>query len=485
MSDFLSKFNKDNYQKMLNEQKDENETEIDSQVNTEQHHEQKEPNPAPDSKEENIKQDSVPQPIPSSSPSRSSRHVEEEIEIDPDYQRKKRIKIGLGILGAILACALIFFIYHMLVHVKLENFVGKPVSEARSWAKENEIEIELIQEYSMEQDANHIIAQSVPEGEKIRKGSTLQLTVSLGPDPEEIIPLPDFSTMNLEEAEKWIEEYKAENLQIVKEYSDEIEEGAFIKLAIMEDGIDASEYKRKHRAAVYYSKGQEVFEKNIVVPDFTGKAKEEVEQWAEQNEIEMTFVEEDHDEIEAGFVIRQSIAPEEKLAKRDTMEVVVSVGKAIVVPDFSKLTAEEAASNVPDLLVTVKQVYNADIPYGRFISQSVSAGTKLLDKDDKSITVTYSLGKPYLRDLRGQLEGDLPRIFYDEYQSKGANIKYVVKYVDAPEVKGTVVGMSKFNEYVSLNYTVEVHVSNNENADPTGYVEEVPDGSVVEGEVEK
>lgn len=486
MSDFLSKFNKDNYQDLINEQEQKKESKSDRLGEEIQSQEQSEQNVSSTSINHNQKVDTNVQSNRSSTRTSRNRAVDENVEIDLDYKRKKTIKIGFGILGVLFASVLIFFIYHTMVHVKLENFVGKPVSEARTWAKENEVEIELLQEHNKEYNANHIISQSVQEGEKIRKGSTLQLTVSLGPDPDEVIPLPDFSTMTLMEAENWIEENKADNLQIVKEFSDEIEEGSFIKLTIMDSDIEPTEYKRKHRAAVYYSKGKEVFEKNIVVPDFKGKAKEEVETWANTNEIEITFVEEDSDEIEAGFIIRQSVAPDEKVAKRDTMEVVVSVGKAVIVPDFSKLNANEAATSNPDLNVTVKQVYNENVPYGRFISQSVGAGTKLLTNDDKSVTVTYSLGKPYLKDFRGQLEGDLPSLFFEEYESKGANIKYVVKYVDAPEVKGTIVGMSKFNEYVPLKYTVEIHVSNNENANPIAHFEEeLNEGEEIIEDIEK
>src|SRR5699024_1702436 len=123
-----------------------------------------------------------------------------------------------------------------------------PVSEARAWAKENGVEVELEQEYNMAHAVNQIISQSVPAGKKVKKGKTLELTSSLGPDPEETIPLADFSEMSRVEAESWIDENKAENLQMVAEYSDDVEEGEFINLTIKESGIDESEYQRKDSA---------------------------------------------------------------------------------------------------------------------------------------------------------------------------------------------------------------------------------------------
>src|SRR5690625_1188648 len=300
------------------------------------------------------------------------------------------------------------------------------------------------------------------------------------------MPLAEFAEMSQVEAETWIEEDKAENLQLVMEYSDDIEAGEFIKVTIKDSEIDPSEYQRRDGAAVYYSRGKEVFEKNITIPDFKGAAKEEVEEWVETNEIEMTYKEADSDSIEAGNIISQSESAEEKIAKRDKMEVVVSVGKAIVVPNFGELTPEEAVNNHPDLDVTVKQVFHADVSYGRLISQSVEADTKLTEKDNKNVTVVYSQGRPYLQDFRGQLEGDLPRLFYEEYQSKGADIKYIVKFVDSSEVKGTVVRMSKFNEFVPMSYTVEISISNNTLAppNPPDFSGDDPGGDVDVGEVD-
>lgn len=191
-----------------------------------------------------------------------------------------------------------------------------------------------------------------------------------------------------------------------------------------------------------------------------------MEKWAETNEIEMSYEESDSDSVEEGTIISQSEPADEKIAKRDEMEVVVSAGKAVVVPNFGGVTAEEAAMNYPDLNVTVKHAFHADVAYGTLISQSVEADTKLTNKDDKDVTVTYSQGRPYLHDFRGQTEGDLPRLFYEEYQSKGADINYIVKYVDSSEVKGTVVDMGVFNEFVPMTYTVEVRISNNDSAPP-------------------
>ncbi|MEI5994584.1 hypothetical protein A5880_002170 [Enterococcus sp. 4G2_DIV0659] len=84
----------------------------------------------------------------------------------------------------------------------------------------------------------------------------------------------------------------------------------------------------------------------------------------------------------------------------------------------------------------------------------------MTSKDELKVKVYYSAGQPYLKDLRGNtLEGDLQKQFYDEFQSKGATIQYNVRYVDSAEPKGTVVGMSAYNIFVPLEYTVDLDIS--------------------------
>ncbi|MDN5413966.1 MAG: PASTA domain-containing protein, partial [Lactococcus raffinolactis] len=94
-------------------------------------------------------------------------------------------------------------------------------------------------------------------------------------------------------------------------------------------------------------------------------------------------------------------------------------------------------------------------------SQSVAAGTQYFAKDTiPDIIATYSLGRVYIKDLKGQTEGDLQGTFYNDYTSKGANITYRVQYVNSSETKGIVVGQSSLNEFVPLTCTIIVQISN-------------------------
>ncbi|KAF9404307.1 hypothetical protein HW555_014402 [Spodoptera exigua] len=244
------------------------------------------------------------------------------------------------------------------------------------------------------------------------------------------------------------------------EYSEAKPKGEATRFEIVNKDVTKETYKRKDKANMYYSKGKETFEKNIAVPDFKNKMKSEVESWAKTNEINVTYEESSSADIPADSIISQSIDKDQKIAKKDSLTVTVSLGKGFVVPNFAEYTQEAAGTAVNGLEIQAKAIFTENVPYGQLISQSVAAGTELTSKDDLKVKVFYSAGQPYLKDLRGNtLEGDLPKQFYDEFQSKGANIKYTVRYVDSAEPKGTVVRMSAYNLYVPLNYTVALDIS--------------------------
>ncbi len=97
--------------------------------------------------------------------------------------------------------------------------------------------------------------------------------------------------------------------------------------------------------------------------------------------------------------------------------------------------------------------------------------------------VVYSLGQPYLKDIRLQAtEGDLPKLFFDEYKSKGAYIYYDIYYVDSAEPKGTVVEMSRYGEFIPLETWITIGISR---GNLQGATTTVPEETPAEAPVEE
>ncbi|WP_206911921.1 eukaryotic-like serine/threonine-protein kinase [Enterococcus sp. DIV0840] len=466
MSDFLSNFNKSNYDN-TKEKKTRDDSDKTEPIKQESENlssaepiDKKTNETQPKIGPTNVSEPKETKPEQETIPSTRRSQTDDGTEIDPTYHKKRKQKFLLIGVGTFVALCILYFGYYQMTHVALPDFAGKDLAEARTWATENKVKLKVDQSYSKKIEANKVISQKAKKGSKIKKGAELKIEASLGADPEEKLTLPDFMTMKKTEVESWIKENKAENISLIDEYSDTLEKGKADRFEIVNKEVTKENYKRKDKANMYYSKGKETFEKNISVPDFTKKMKTEVESWAKTNDIKVTYEEASSADIPAESIISQSIAKDQKVAKKDSLTVTVSLGKGYNVPNFADYSQEEAGTAVDGLTIQAKSVFTNNVPYGQLISQSVEAGTQLTSKDDLKVKVYYSAGQPYLKDLRGNtVEGDLQKQFYDEFQSKGANIQYTIRYVDSVEPKGTVVGMSAYNLYVPLEYTVALDIS--------------------------
>lgn len=382
---------------------------------------------------------------------------EHEIVIDTSYNKNKTIRFIVVGIVILIICIMIFVAFNIINSVKVLNFVDKDISEAKTWALKNKIEIDIQYVFSVEKSINTVISQDVEQNTSIQKGSIITITVSKGADPDEKIEVPDFSVMSTSDIRTWIEEKKIYNTSVIQEYSDNVEANKFIKKEYRDVAVDDSNFKRKDYLLIYMSKGKEVAQKNIAVPDFVNKSKGEVETWANTNEINAIFTESTSNTVAEGCIISQDVAKDTLVSKKDTIQFKVSIGKSIKVPDFTNITKDSASSAVPELTVKVITKYSETVQYGKLISQSVKANTYLSGKS-KDVTVIYSEGKPFIDNLVGRLEKDIAQYFYD-FNQKGANITYNVKYIDSDKEKGTIVWTSVYNEFVPITTNVEIHVS--------------------------
>ncbi|XOQ37789.1 MAG: PASTA domain-containing protein [Lactococcus sp.] len=379
---------------------------------------------------------------------------------DQSFAKKQKIKRAIISGVSLLAVIAITWFYYGQTHLKVPDFTGKSVSTAQTWADEHKIKLDINRVYNFDKKVNQVI-QASDKNRTISKKKTVKLTVSLGADPKEKIELPDFSKLSVDQAREFIKKNKLENTVVQLDYSETVAKDAYLKQTFANQAVTAETFKREDNLTLYYSKGKEPVVQNIDVPNFSSQTKDQINTWSKDKGVKVTFETEGSETIEADKVISQSVAKSQKVSKADTITIKLSLGKPMTVPDFSQFTFDESSGAAKNLPVISKQVYSDTIPYGGFISQSVAAGTQYFAKDTiPDITAVYSLGRVYLKDLKGQTEGELQGTFYNEYASKGANITYRVQYVNSPETKGLVVGQSALNDFVPLTYTVIVQISN-------------------------
>lgn len=136
----------------------------------------------------------------SQSDNKDNKHSQEEvIRVDSDYQTKRKKRKLNYILGGIGATLLIAAIVIVMNLVTLPNFIDRPISDVKGWAQENNIKLEVEENFSVETDENSIIKQAKKPGSRIFKRTSFKVAVSKGADPDEKIAVPNLRYMSLEE----------------------------------------------------------------------------------------------------------------------------------------------------------------------------------------------------------------------------------------------------------------------------------------------
>lgn len=462
MSDFLSKFTKSEYDKTVEEK------EVLIQSEPPRKKEDKEKKSKEEKKKEKklakqleMEPEDLEEPKSVVVSARRSSHIEE-TTIDPSYKANQRKKWIGAVVGVVLFIALGTAFYYFINQVRIPDYVGKPVSELKAWANRNDVTLEISEVFSLEVSKDYIISMDPLANTKIQKGSNMKVAISKGADPDELILVPDFSGNTYFQIQEWLSTNKINNLRITYEYNDDIPANEYIRIVFNDKNTKPETYTRKDYGLIYVSNGPEVFTPNIEVPDWATAHQDVsiVQAWANQNQIDLTIVKVSSNVV-VGGVISQSVAPKAMVAKKSKLTVTISQGEAVIVPDFSKIKKEDAASmSVSGYTLRYVEMYqpNGGATYGSLIWQDVTAGTRISPMNTREVVVTvyYSLGQPYLTKLGSERE--IPEFIYNE-NLKSANFTYEIQSVSNAAEKGTIVEMSPSNQFVDPGQHIIFKVS--------------------------
>lgn len=456
MSDFLKKFSDDSYKKVKKIDYTQEEEII--QINEE---------PITVDIKQETQLETIPkdvaletiQPSKEDKATFQTSNVREEVYIrDDEVIKKRKRNIIIAVVSVLLILMVGVFGYRKLSEVRVPQFVKeKTLNDVQVWAAKNKIEMDYTSAFNTKVSDGYIVKQSVKSGETIQKGSNFEVVLSKGANPEAHIVVPKFMEMTLTEVEAWKQKEKATNVMIEKVFSDDVEKSKVIRFEFKTEGIDESNYRRKDKINVVVSKGKEVYEKNIDMPDFKEKSKAEVEAWAKENDITIEFSEEANSKVMEGNVITQGIAPKTKVAKKDSIGIVVSRGKISIVPNFAGL--DEAMGQIEatkaSVTTTIIKYYSNSVQASYLISQSLPVGTEI---KEQSIALIYSLGKPYIGNFDGEDVFSIVQSI-DEMNGKGAALTYEIVEVSSSEKKGSIITTNYKANFVSVGSHVVISVS--------------------------
>ncbi len=358
-------------------------------------------------------------------------------------------------LGVVLI-VLVGIWFLMNPKVTMVDMTGWTIADATSWAEKNGIQLVSSGSYSDTLDPDIILAQSVTAKSTLSKNATVQVTLSLGADPDALIALPTFDdTWTKTRILTWLNEQKIENYSFSTEVDPTRDANLFIRVSTPDTTL--TEFTRKDAIEFVLSATEEISE--VTVVDFSTYSQTQLSSWFSTNGLTLSLVEAFSDSVDEGKVVRQSVPSETVVASGSTITVTISKGKAVIMADFTQLTqaaAQAWASEYGIQLSFLTQYSN--IAKGKSIRQSIAKNTAVAQAT--KVTVTYSLGNQVaLPSYSNQTLLSLQN-YVDQQNALGASLSLTISYQASQKVGlNKIIAQSVYDTTVAMNASIDVIVS--------------------------
>ncbi|MCI5774592.1 MAG: PASTA domain-containing protein [Erysipelotrichaceae bacterium] len=394
-----------------------------------------------------------------------------------NFQSRKTTYILAGIAVTLFlivgAVAYIFLIGSPSEKYKVIDFREKPLAEVETWLKDNEVPKEWYQisyEYDEEVPKDHIVSQNLKVEEYITKETPLKLKVSNGADPEKEIELIDFKGMKEEDIKKWFDDNKFTDVNFEYVLDEKIEKGQFVKI-----NIDGNKAKRNAVILVSISAGKDALGIEITMPDFKDYTKANIQAWAKENMMSVTFKEESSTTVAKDKVISQSPKAGEKTKTGEKVTVTISTGTGITVKNQVGRSQADAIAWAKEngLKYSIKEHYSNKAK-GTVISQSPSQGSL---KEGSIVTFDVSVGYVPINNYTGKDKQEFVTYIngINSLYNGSAKINISFNEKDADKIAGTILDISingkslNGTEMVPPGTNIVVTVSKGKNIDVANY----------------
>jgi beta-lactam-binding protein with PASTA domain len=322
--------------------------------------------------------------------------------------------------GVLLVLAIASYFLFFAPKIEMPNFVGMTKNDVAAWVKQQGIDatgILFVEQYDFDTDDGTILTQSVNSGKKVRKDVKINFNLSKGADPDERINVPDLYAMEKEDIQAWISENKLQKTKISTSYNEDVPANGVIDYTFT--GCEEDSFTRACSLKINVSKGSAPAG-SVAVEDFEKKPYATVESWAKSKKININKVEQYSDKVDKDYVISQSVSAGRTMKEGETLTVVVSLGKAVNMPDiigWKRAEVRQWCSKNGIPLDDSEEDYATST--GLCIKQSIPAGT--LVKEGDYLTVIISKGNPKIPDFTGQSFDEL-REWVNQANIESANL---------------------------------------------------------------
>ena len=260
--------------------------------------------------------------------SRLNNHINEDTEVEDTKENKnfKKIILILGIIATVLIIGIVIAVVvgksgNKEISIP-DELVGEKRSDVIDILKEDGFIVKEKKDYSDKYEKNIVIKVNPKENAKVKKGSTVTITVSKG---KKQITIEDYTGMNIDTVRKDLE--KAGISVVIT--AEKVDKNSKVKeKSITKQTIQAGEKLTKGDAIeLTYATLITVY------PDFTnGKYdKDSIDKFCTENKINCTFTEEESTDKKAGDIISQSKDADSELKTNDNLKIVIAKTKMLTV----------------------------------------------------------------------------------------------------------------------------------------------------------
>ena len=426
------------------------------------------------------------------------------------YIENKKAKIFISIASILLAIYSLFSMITGIINPKdkVLDFTNYDIKEVTIWAKERNIE--LIQEfaYSDTIDEFHIIKQDVEKGTLVKKIKRLTVVISNGIDPTKRTDITNMVGWKLYDVVKFIDNNHLTNVTIKFEFSNTVEKDIIISqdvikevkrnepitlvsslgkeselksvslenlvgLDIFHAGIYLGRNNIKYSVEYAYSKDKKegtvlkqsikkwtniepnsketiiltiAKENQVTVPNLYKMTEEEINEWALENRIYVSYTEEYSDSKKEGKVISASYEKGTNIESGTIISIVISKGQLKMI-EFTTLEEFRKWASEKEINYTVEYEYSTSISKGKLISASHAKGDIIKDSDTINLVISKG-GNTKVPNLIGLTKSDA------ESRCRNANIKCSFIGTGSKVIKQSMVADSTVPQETSITLTL-------------------------------
>ena len=203
--------------------------------------------------------------------------------------------------------------------VSVPDIKNMTKSEIESWIKENKLtKAKITTTYNETVEKDKVISYEVKGVDEadFTRSSTMNISVSKGPQPAGTVTVTDFKDKYYTEVESWAKTNKI-NLEKVEVYNDKVESGKVVSQSVAANKT----MKQNETLTITVSKG-----KGVKVPDIYKMNEEEIKTWASTNGIIALNISSKYSN-EDGKVLSSNVKPGQTISGSDDVQITLNAGK--------------------------------------------------------------------------------------------------------------------------------------------------------------